>query len=145
MTPPWIQDEAYDVTVIDNLVHDTEGAGLGLNGATGVLLANNTLYRVGRRSHTLEVVFGARSCDGRPGDDGRERCSQYLDAGGWGTTAIDDGNNYVRIPNRDVQVLNNLVYNPAGHPRAGQLFTVFGSYDSAVQRASGGPRAGSGG
>ncbi len=139
MTPPWIQFEAYDVTVLDNFVHDTEGAGLGVNGATGVLLAHNTLYRVGRRSHTLEVVFGGRSCDGRPGDEGRERCRQYIDAGGWGTTAVDDGNNYVRIPNRDVLVLNNLVYNPAGHPRAGQLFTIFGSYDSAVQRASSGP------
>jgi len=139
MIPPWIQYEAYDVEVFNNFVHDTEGAGLGVNGGSGVLLAHNTLYRVGRRSHTIEVVFGGRSCDGRPGDHGRERCRSYIEAGGWGTTEVDDGNNYVRIPNRDVLVLNNLVYNPPGHPRAGQLFTVFGSYDSAAQRASSGP------
>ena len=139
MTPPWLNYEAYDVDVTDNFVHDTQGAGLGVNGGTRILVAHNTLYRVGRRSHTLEVVFGARSCDGRPGDHGRERCRSHIEAGGWGTTAVDDGNNYVRIPNRDVWVLNNLIHNPPGHPRAGQVFTIFGSYDSAAQRASSGP------
>jgi hypothetical protein len=114
MSPPWIHYEAYDIKVINNVIHDTEGAGLGVNGGYDILFAYNTLFRVGSRSHTFEAVFGARSCDGAPGDEGRERCQQYLDLGGWGTTVIDNGENHVNIPNRHVLVFNNLIFNPPG-------------------------------
>ena len=36
----------------------------GLIGSYNVLLAWNTLYRVGRRSHAIELVQGSRSCGG---------------------------------------------------------------------------------
>lgn len=114
MTPPWLHYEAYDVKVLHNLIHDTEGAGLGVNGGYNILLAHNTLYRVGSRSHMLEVVYGARSCDGPEGEPTRQRCADYLAAGGWGNTNVDDGTNYTRIPNRNVYVYNNLLYNPPG-------------------------------
>jgi len=131
MTPPWIHYEAYDIKVVNNVLHDTEGAGLGVNGGYDILLAYNTLHRVGTRSHMLEVTYGARSCDGAPGDEGRERCRQYLDLGGWGTTVVDDGTNYVRIPNRNVFVYNNLLYNPPGFISP-QIFTVAGPFGEAV-------------
>lgn len=131
MTPPWIHYEAYDMKVVNNVIHDTEGAGLGVNGGYDILLAHNTLYRVGSRSHMLEVTFGSRSCDGNPGDEGRERCQQYLDLGGWGTTVVDDGSNYTRIPNRNVFVYNNLLYNPRGFISP-QIFTVPEPFGSAV-------------
>ena len=51
MTAPWLHYEAYGIRVVNNIVHDTEGAGLGVNGGYNVLIAWNTLYRVGRRSH----------------------------------------------------------------------------------------------
>jgi hypothetical protein len=102
MTPPWIHYEAYDLKVVNNLVHDTDGAGLGVNGGYNVLLAYNTLYRVGARSHTVEFVFGQRSCDGEAGDPGRSACTDYLALGGWGTTRVSDGDNFVRIPNKNV-------------------------------------------
>ena len=114
LSAPWIHYEAYDIKVVNNVIHDTEGAGLGVNGGYDILLAHNTLYRVGSRSHMLELVFGLRSCDGVPGDAGRERCQQYLDAGGWGTTIVDDGTNEVNIPNRNIYVYDNILYNPAG-------------------------------
>ena len=63
MSAPWTHYEAYDIRVVNNIVHDTEGAGLGVNGGYNVLIAWNTLYRVGTRSHVLEAGFGARSCD----------------------------------------------------------------------------------
>ena len=129
MTSPWLHYEAYEIRVHDNVVHHTEGAGLGVNGGYNVLLAHNTLYRVGTRSHALEFVFGARSCDGRPGDEGRERCAQHLAAGGWGTTVVDDGDNFVRIPNRNVLVYNNLIYNPAGQGSPDQHFAIPGPFD----------------
>ena len=125
MTAPWIQYEAYDIKVVNNVIHDTEGAGLGVNGGYNVLLAYNTMYRVGSYSHVIEVVFGMRSCDGQPGDPGRERCQQYLDQGGWGTTAVDDGTNAINIPDKNVFIYNNIVYNPPGFQSAWQHFAIY--------------------
>ncbi len=136
MVAPWLHYEAYDVAVVNNVVHDTEGAGLGVNGGYNVLLAHNTLYRVGSRSHLLEFVPGGRSCDGRPGDEGRERCAEHLAAGGWGTTRVDDGSNYVRIPNRHVYVVNNLILNPRGASSRWQHLEVAAPYTGTWQRGS---------
>ncbi|MBI3162674.1 MAG: S-layer homology domain-containing protein [Chloroflexi bacterium] len=127
MSPPWIQYEAYDIKVVNNVIHDTEGAGLGVNGGYDILMAYNTMYRVGSRDHVIEVVFGMRSCDGQPGDPGRERCQQYLNQGGWGTTVVDNGSNAVNIPNRNVFIYNNIVYNPAGYQSLWQHFAIYDS------------------
>ncbi|MBI3961750.1 MAG: right-handed parallel beta-helix repeat-containing protein, partial [Deinococcus sp.] len=126
MVPPWLHYEAYDIKFINNLIHDTAGAGMGVNGGYNILLAYNTLYRVGQRSHLLEFVFGSRSCDGMPGDPERDRCETYLAAGGWGTTVVGDGTNFVRIPNRNVFVYNNVIYNPPGSQSQWQHFTFPG-------------------
>ena len=128
MSLPWVHYEAYDIKVVNNIIRDTAGAGLGVNGGYDILMAHNTLYRVGTRSHMIEVIFGSRSCDGQPGDAGRERCQQYLDAGGWGTTVVDDGTNFVRIPNRNIYIYNNLLYNPPGTVSP-QHFTIAGVYN----------------
>lgn len=137
MVAPWIQYEAYDIKVVNNIIHDTAGAGLGVNGGYDILMAYNTLYRVGSRSHVLEVVFGGRSCDGNTGDPGRERCQQYLTAGGWGTTAVDDGSNYIRIPNKNVYIYNNVIYNPAGFQSQWQHLAIYGPFSNPA--ASGVP------
>jgi hypothetical protein len=129
MVPPWIHYEAYDVKVIHNVIHDTEGAGLGVNGGYNILFAYNTLTRVGSRSHLLEFVYGLRSCDEPPGSPSRARCQQYLDLGGWGTTVISDGTNDRRIPNRNVFVYDNTIVNPPGF-LAPQHITVAAPYDS---------------
>lgn len=126
MSAPWLTYEAYDIRVVNNIIHDTEGAGLGVNGGYNILLAYNTLYRVGSRSHGIEVVFGMRSCDGQPGEEGRERCQQYLDAGGWGTTEVDNGENHIHIPNRNVFIYNNILYNPPGFRSEYQHFAIYG-------------------
>ncbi len=139
MVPPWITYEAVDVRVVNNVVHDTEGAGLGVNGGYGILLAHNTLVRVGSRSHLLEFVAGLRSCDGVPGDAGRGRCAEHLDLGGWGTTRVDDGNEPVRIPNRQVFVIRNLIVNRTDRPVGDQILTVAGPYDGPGQDGSGVP------
>ncbi len=126
MSAPWLTYEAYDIRVVNNLIHDTEGAGLGVNGGYNILLAYNTLYRVGSRSHGIEVVFGMRSCDGQPGEEGRERCQQYLDVGGWGTTEVDNGENHIHIPNRNIFIYNNILYNPPGFRSEYQHFAIYG-------------------
>lgn len=136
MVSPWIHYEAYDVVVANNVVHDVEGAGLGVNGGYNVLLAHNTLYRVGSRSHLLEFVPGGRSCDGARGDPGRERCGRYVRQGGWGSSRVDDGTNYVRIPNRHVYVVNNLILNPTDASSQWQHIEVAGPFSGAAQRGS---------
>lgn len=132
MTPPWLTYEAYDIRVINNIIHDTEGAGLGVNGGYNILMAHNTLYRVGSRSHGIEVVFGMRSCDGQPGEEGRERCQQFLDAGGWGTVVVDNGENHIHIPNKNVFIYNNILYNPAGFRSEYQHFAIYGPRQNAA-------------
>lgn len=136
MVSPWLHYEAYDIKFVNNIVHDTEGAGLGVNGGYNILFAYNTLFRVGKRSHGLEFVFGGRSCDGQAGDPGREPCATYLAAGGWGTTAVNDGTNFVRIPNRNVWAFNNLLSNPPDLASAWQHMMVPGPYEGPSQEGS---------
>jgi hypothetical protein len=106
------------VRVVNNIIHDTYGAGLGVNGGYNILLAYNTLYRVGARSHLLEFVFGLRTCDGD-----MSACAARLAAGGWGTTATGAEE---PIPNRNIFVFNNLVVNPPGYQSQWQHFAIYG-------------------
>ena len=116
MVAPWLQYEAYDITFIDNVVHDTQGAGFGVNGGSNILMARNTLYRVGSRSHVIEVGFGSRSCDGN-----QAACRAYLAQGGWGTAVVGGDE---PIPNRNVFIYDNVVYNPDGYVSQWQQFAV---------------------
>lgn len=119
MTSPWLHYEAYDIKFVNNLIHDTEGAGMGVNGGYNILLAYNTLYRVGQRSHLIEVVFGARSCDGNP-----TACQERLNSGGWGTANV--GGEGEPIPDQNIFIYNNVVYNPAGYQSQWQQFAIYG-------------------
>lgn len=119
MTPPWIHYEAYDVKFTNNVVYRTDGAGVGVNGGYDVLVAHNTLYRVGARSHLVEIVYGLRSCDGDPAT-----CAALLSAGGWGTAVT--GTEGEPIGNRNVFVYDNVVANPAGTSSGYQHLAVYG-------------------
>lgn len=115
MVPPYIHYEAYDIKFVNNIIHDTHGAGMGVNGGYNILLAYNTLYRVGDRSHALEFLYGIRSC----GDI--SKCQYYLSLGGWGTAAPGDEQ---RIPNKNVYVYNNILYNPDGYSSQWSQFAL---------------------
>jgi len=112
MVSPWLHYEAYDIKFINNVTHDTQGAGIGVNGGYNILMAHNTLYRVGARSHLIEVVFGSRTCDGN-----QAACRTFLQQGGWGTTVVGGDE---PVPNRNVFIYNNVVLNPAGYTSAWQ-------------------------
>ncbi|WP_445149611.1 right-handed parallel beta-helix repeat-containing protein [Baekduia sp. Peel2402] len=137
MEAPFTHYEAYGIAVLDNLITDVEGAGVGVNGGFQVLVAHNTIIRAGARGHALEVAYGRRSCDGQPGDEGRERCQQLLNGGAWGTTRVDDGDNFVRIPNRHVFFYNNIVDDPAGEPGADEHVHLDDPYSGPWQSGSG--------
>jgi hypothetical protein len=118
MVAPWLHYEAYGITFTNNVIHDTQGAGIGVNGGYDVVLAHNTLYRVGARSHVIEVGFGSRSCDGDAA-----ACRTRLTLGGWGTAVVGAEE---PIPNRNVFIVNNLVLNPDGFVSRWQQFAVAG-------------------
>jgi len=118
MVAPWLHYEAYDIAFTNNVIRDVDGAGMGVNGGFNILLAHNTLVNVGRRSHVIEVVHGLRSCDGDT-----VTCAAHLALGGWGTATAGREES---IPNRNVVIVNNVVFNPDGAGSRWQQFAVAG-------------------
>lgn len=109
MVSPWIHYEAYDIKFINNVIHDTRTAGMGVNGGYNILLAHNTLYRAGTADHFFEANHGRRACD--PGAES-PLCAPNHRAGGWGPAAVSEETQY--IPSRHVYVYNNIFANPSG-------------------------------
>ena len=107
MTLPWVHYEAYDIKVVNNVIHDVQGAALGVNGGYNILLAYNTATRCGGRSHMLEIVYGFHECDGETAN-----CRERLDAGGWGTMAREPE---IAIGNKNIFVYNNIFSNATGN------------------------------
>ncbi len=139
MVPPFIQYETYYIRFVNNHVSDTDGAGVGVQGGYNILIAHNTFTRVGARSHMIDVIFGSRSCDGAADNPERSRCETNAALGGWGNMAIADGENYVRIPNRHVFIINNIFNNPNGYRSEYQHINVFAPYSGEFQDGSGVP------
>lgn len=126
MRSPWLHYESYDIKVVNNVVHDIYGAGLGVVGSYNVLMAYNTLYRIGLDTDwggtwsLFQLIHGGRGCYPATefgGDSGtRARCQSLLSLGGWGTSSLDhDGDSSgFWIPNKNVFIYNNIFYNPPG-------------------------------
>lgn len=123
METPFLHYEAYDFKFVNNLLHHISGTGLSVSGGYNILLAHNTLYRVatftdeaqgGERGYGLfSAVYGARSClDFSENGEGNAQqvCGGLIDQGGWGTSAVGEGGEW--IPNKNVFVYNNIFYNP---------------------------------
>jgi hypothetical protein len=124
MVPPWIHYEAYDIKIVNNIVHDIYGGGLTCAGGYNILMAYNTLCRIGLdhpfsgASYGLvELVHGGRGCypaDELGGNAGTiAKAQELLALGGWGTAIL--WNNGYWIPNRNVFIYNNIFYNPPGY------------------------------
>lgn len=124
MTAPWVQYEAYDIKAYNNIIHDVEGAGIGVNGGYNILMAHNTMYKVGSRDHVIEVVFGLHGCDG--GDTAA--CNVTLNAGGWGSTSTNES----FVGNKNVYIYNNIVYNPTGYRSQWTQFAIYGPRNNTI-------------
>jgi len=116
MVSPWLHYEAYDIKFINNVIHHTGTVGLGVHGGYNILMAYNTLYKAGTNDHAIEVTHGSRQ------GVSAAICTNYNAAGGWGTVGPDTE----CIPNRNVSICNNIVYNPAGFRSQYQHFTIGG-------------------
>jgi len=121
MVSPWVHYEAYDLKFVNNVLHDIQNAGIAVRGGYNILIAYNTLYRIGIDTGVgaslLLVGQGSRSCDG----DGAA-CELRHEAGGWGPTTVGDGGEWV--PNRNVYVYNNIFYNPSPARTMSTHFTI---------------------
>ena len=123
MVSPWLHYEAYDLKFVNNVIHDTRNAGMAVRGGYNILMAYNTLYRVGIDDNVgaplLLVGQGSRSCDGDA-----TACQSRHDAGGWGPIAVGDGGEW--IPDRNIYVYNNIFYNPSPIRTMSNHFTISG-------------------
>lgn len=123
MVSPWLHYEAYDLKFVNNVVHDTQNAGMAVLGGYNILMAYNTLYRVGIDNAVgaalLLVGRGSRGCDGDAA-----ACRSRRDAGGWGPLSVGESGEW--IPNRNVYVYNNIFYNPAPVKTMWSHFDIFG-------------------
>ncbi|NBU64193.1 MAG: hypothetical protein EBS29_06825, partial [Chloroflexia bacterium] len=109
MQSPWIHYDAYDIKFANNIVTTTQAAGMAVSAGYNVLLANNTLYRVGVTSAPIAVQLGTRLCA-----SDILTCGANLAQRGWGTTKQSGSGEF--IPNRNVFIYNNIVFNPADAP-----------------------------
>ncbi len=134
MEPPWLHYEAYDIKFINNVVHDTPGAGMNVFGGYNILLANNTLYRTAynedpkRAYGFVTLAHGIRVCEGA-----QESCRQMTDTGAWGPNLPGYENYGQVIPNKNVYIYNNIFYNPAPYRTYYGHFVV---YNTAKRPAS---------
>lgn len=129
MQPPWVHYEVYDLKIVDNVIHHVAGPGLSVAGGYDVLMAYNTLYAVGQSEAghdwgMAQWVHGGRSCvivDEYPSSSlASARCQALIDLGAWGTAKagglFETGGDWV--PNANVFVFDNVLYNPAGSASA---------------------------
>jgi hypothetical protein len=104
MVKPWIHYEAYDIKFVNNVIHDTGGPAIAVQGGYNCLVAYNTCYRVGSWGSPIHVTFGGRG----PGSGAWDRtCDDYRQSGGWCNPKRLDNN----IPSKNVYIFNNLVLN----------------------------------
>jgi hypothetical protein len=109
--PAQIHYEAYDVKVLNNVVHDVARAAFSAQGAYDVLISYNTAFRAGQGyDHLLAAEPGERTCD--PGDaQERAVCDSNVTAGGWGPTSASPTDQIIYIPNKHVFIYNNVLWN----------------------------------
>ena len=107
MVKPWLHYEAYDIKVVNNVIHDA-GGGVAVCGGYNILLAWNTCYRVGSSRDCVVAALGGR---GWGHGDLTPLMQEYLEAGGW---CHPDGGIGYDIPNRNVTIANNVILNPDG-------------------------------
>ena len=116
MLSPWLHYDVYDIKFVNNVLHDIPGVAMSVSGGYNVLLAYNTLYRVGIATDNgyplLYGVHAGRGCNAT--DELRKPvpvCKRYIADGGWGPDFLTESVDVV--PNRNVYIYNNLFYNPS--------------------------------
>jgi hypothetical protein len=124
LVSPWLHYEAYDIKVVNNVFHDT-GSAFSVAGGYNILLAYNTAYRVGSNRDTIVVGFGSHIWINDP----HGTSERYYREGGWCPRTGDACN----IPNRNIQICNNIIYNPDGYESAYAHFGITGPLAASAE------------
>lgn len=136
MVVPWLHYEAYDLKIFNNIVYNTNYAGLAVLGGYNILAAYNTFYKVGIDKTgdrtLLSIGLGQRGCDGAENDT----CNAHHAMGGWSpgpwsTPPLEYGTEADCIPNRNVYIYNNIFFNPGADSTIGPHFEIRAPYDAA--------------
>jgi hypothetical protein len=125
LEPPYLHYEVYDIKFINNVLRDIPGTGIAVMGGYNVLLAHNTLYKVacnqGPTYGILTLGYGIRICNDAAGS-----CKKMTDLGAWGASVPQDASVSYVIPNRNVYIYNNVIYNPAPQQTTYGHFVIYG-------------------
>jgi hypothetical protein len=119
---PYVTYETYGVQIVNNVIRDMPGHGVGVQGAYNTLIAHNTFRNVGvaERGYALAVIaHGSRGC----GD--QTVCDRYVAAGGWSNAV---GAEQAPIPNRHTWIYNNIFVNDGVSTRY-DSFAIYGPVD----------------
>ncbi|MBO0799809.1 MAG: right-handed parallel beta-helix repeat-containing protein [Blastocatellia bacterium] len=126
LVPPYFHYEVYDVKFVNNVMHDIPGTGIAVSGGYNILLAYNTLYKVAYSQAPtygiLTLDYGIRVCNDATG----VTCKQMTDQGAWGSSTAQDPSVSYDIPNRNVFIYNNIIYNPAPLQTTYGDFVIYG-------------------
>jgi Right handed beta helix region len=125
LEPPYLHYEVYDIKFINNVVHDIPGTAIAVMGGYNVLLAYNTLYKIAYSQAPtygiLTLGYGIRICN-----DPNGSCKKMTDQGAWGASVPQDASISYVIPNRNVYIYNNVLYNPAPQQTTYGHFVIYG-------------------
>ena len=133
---PWLHYEAYDLKFFNNIIYNTNYAGIAVLGGYNILIAYNTLYKVGIDKSgdrtLLSFNLGQRGCDGAENDT----CDAHHQLGGWSpgpwsTPPLPYGTEVDCIPNKNIFVYNNIFYNPGADSTIGNQFEIRAPYDAS--------------
>jgi hypothetical protein len=116
LTTPWVHYEAYDHKIINNTISHVEDAGFSVKGGYNILFAHNTLYETGSKAPALEFGHGLRKCR-----TAAATCVTSLNQGAWGSPTEGQSES---IPNRNVYVMNNVVYHPSQQAQSHSRLSV---------------------
>jgi hypothetical protein len=141
LVTPWLHYEAYDLKFFNNIIHNTNYAGVAVLGGYNILIAYNTLYKIGIDQSgdrtLLTFNLGQRGCNGGENDT----CNTHHQLGGWSpgpwsNPPIPYGTEVDCIPNKNVFVYNNILYNPGKDSTVGGHFEIRGPYSGSDQSPS---------
>lgn len=142
LVPPWLHYDAYDLKFINNIIYNTNYAGVALLGAYNILVAYNTFYKIGIDKNVdatlISCGLAQRGCNDPSMTDS---CNSHHSLGGWSPGVWSNppfsyGEEADCIPNRNIYIYNNIFYNPFPDSTLGGHLEVRAPYDASDRSSS---------
>lgn len=144
---PFLKYQVSAIRVLNNVIYETAGAAINVQGAFNAIFAFNTMYDVAQNreagSPLIGIEYGLVNCNAGQTDcnnsDIHDLCDTYQREGGWGpTTAQGADGREIRIPNKHVFIVSNVIYNGRFGTRDAHM-TIAGGYTGTVNEGTPAP------